>query len=186
LKNASILLLVFFFYSCTSTTSTSTNSEEYVDIAAFFKSEIEQLTTQNVGVFKRTRMDTTTNTDSVDSPEWSKELYAFSDIHIKPSVWNTDYVLVNSEDDPNEVSNVFTTTNSRQKIKMFKLKMDDNGKIDRFYAEVVERGKLALTVTMLTYTKNVGYSVTIKRDTKIIGNESYQIVGQFYKNSKLK
>ena len=149
-------------------------------------SEIATLTENQIGLFKRTRMDSTISSDSVNAPDWSKELYSFTDIVIKPAVWKTDFAYVDVVHDPNEVSEVFETTNPRQKIKKFKIKTNDTGDIIRFTAEIVDHGKLAHTVTLLSYTKNVGYTISIERDTKLIGNESYQIVGQFYKNKNLK
>lgn len=64
---------------------------------------------------------------------------------------------------------------------MFKIKQSEDGKVERFSAEIIEKGKISTSLTALSYTKNVGYTLRIERNTKIMGNESYQIVGQFYK-----
>lgn len=128
-------------------------------------------------------MGSETQTDSDATPDWTKELYAFLDLSIKPAVWKTDFIqeAYDAHDEPNETALVYTSTNEKQKVRLFKLKLNDANEIERFSAELIEEGKISSTVTGLSYTKNVGYTLTIERDTKIMGNESYQIVGQFYK-----
>ncbi len=171
------------FVGCSSSNNTTTNDVEFVDVHAFFTAEVDRLTTERIGVFKRTRMGTETQADSNATPNWADELYAFLDLSIKPAVWKTDFAQVTSDEheEPNETADVYVSTNPNQKIKTFKLKLDTEGHVQRFSAELIEKGKIATTVTGLSYTKNVGYTITIERDTKIMGNESYQIVGQLYK-----
>lgn len=176
----SVVLLVVLM-SCSSKEKQDTNNDPFVDIHQFFLEEVGQLTDSDIGLFKRTRMDSTTNSDSFTKPEWSKELFAFIDLDIKPTVWKTDYMRVHPHDDPNESSLVYQTTNPKQRVKMFKIKQSEDGKVERFSAEIIEKGKISTSLTALSYTKNVGYTLRIERNTKIMGNESYQIVGQFYK-----
>lgn len=170
--------------SCTTTNTTPPNEESFVDIHQFFESEVERLTEQSVGLYKRTRMDTTTASDSNAQPVWAKELYAFLDISIKPAVWKTDFTHVpyDEHEDINETAMVYKATNANQKVRLFKLKLNDDGQIQRFSAEITEKGKIATTITALSYTADVGYTLSVERSTKIMGNESYQIVGQFYQN----
>jgi hypothetical protein len=182
LKKQLLFLLPFVLFACKGQTNQPVNTGTYVDIHAFFESEVARLTQDSFGVYKRTRMDSTSNADSTDNPDWSKELYAFLDFNIKPTVWTTDFTKIEVEHDPNEVSDVYETTNSKQKIKTFKLKLNATGDIIRFSTEIIEKGKIANTTTLLSYTKDVGYSLKVDRQTKIMGNEFYQIVGQFYRN----
>lgn len=178
------LVFTITIAGCSSTGSSPTNDTEFVDVHAFFESEVSKLTAEKTGVYKRTRMDELSKSDSTKTPDWSHELYAFLDLSIKPAVWTTDFIKtdIDAHDDPNESALVYTSTNSKQKIKLFKLKLDDSGQIVRFSAELVDEGKISSTVTGLSYTKNVGYSIAVERNTRIMGNESYQIVGQFFKN----
>jgi hypothetical protein len=184
LKSQIFLLFVLGLFGCTNQTSQDLNASSFVDIHGFFEAEVERLSATKVSVFKRTRMDTVSSSDSVATPLWSKELYAFLDVDIKPSVWKTDFQKMPvSHDEPNETADVYLSTNPNQHVNAFKIKLDESGNIERFSAEIIERGKISTSVTALSYTKNVGYSLSIDRETKLMGNESYQIVGQFYTNN---
>lgn len=176
------IVLLVVLASCSSNDKKEANKDAFIDIHQFFTDQVEHLTNSDVAVFKRTRMDSITNSDSFVSPDWSQELFAFIELDIKPAVWKTDFKRVHTHDDPNETSLVYETTNPNQKVKSFKIKEED-GKIQRFSAEIIEKGKISSSVTALSYTKNVGYTMSVERNTKIMGNESYQIVGQFFKNN---
>ncbi len=165
--------------SCNTRNDREINRDAYIDVQQYFQSEVVALTANQTGLYKRTRMDSTTNSDSTDTPDWSKELFAFLDIKIKPAVWKTDFVRVETHDDPNETANVYKATNPNQKIQSFKIKLNPDSSINRFSAQIINEGKITSSITGISYTQNVGYTVHVNRSTKIMGTETYQIVGQF-------
>jgi len=185
LKLPLVIVLSLLVCGCSVKQTTQVNSNKFIDIQQFFKDEVSRMSEAQTGLFKRTRMDTTTNSDSVLNPDWEKELFAFLDINIKPAVWKTDFTQVDTHDDPNETATVYTTTNPNQKVRTFKLELNPDSTIQRFTAEIIEQGKIASSVTGLSYTQNVGYTIKVDRTTKIMGSESYQIVGQFITNKKV-
>ncbi|GEM_PF-2202565 len=179
MKFTFFIVLSILAFGCNTSSERSTNQDAFVDVQQFFQSEITLLTKNQTGLYKRTRMDSTSNSDTLNKPEWSKELFAFLDIKIKPAVWKTDFVRVETHDDPNETASVYETTNPNQKIQSFKIKLNPDSSINRFSAQIIDKGKISTSTTGISYTQNVGYSVHVNRSTKIMGTESYQIVGQF-------
>ncbi len=188
MKQFIFILVVAIYSGCSQQSSLSTNDQTFVDIHAFFESEIAELDAKQPLLFKQTKMDTLTNTDTVTNLKWSDELFPFLDIDIKPSVWKTDFAYVepNHENEPNETAMVFNTTNPNQRVKQFKVLKDENGAVQRFSATIFDDGKISTSKTLISYTKGVGYSIYVDRETKLMGIESYRIVGQFINTTDIK
>lgn len=169
--------------SCQNNTSKQPNPVSFIDIHDFFEKEVSVLTQENIGLIQRTNMDSVSRQDTLTEVDWNKQLYAFLDVDIRSTIWTTDFQPVDTKDDPNQEGYVFESTNPKQKVKSFTIHQNEAGEIHRFAARILDESKLSTTETLLSYTQKVGYTMTVKRDTKILGTENYQIVGQFIKTN---
>lgn len=165
-----------------SSAPTEAGEHEYYDFQEFFLDEINQLNSSNAQLIKRSSIDDNVHFDTLTEVDWDKELYAFKEIDIKEVAWQTDFKQVEDEHDINEHGLVFHTTNERQRYKEIKFDTTDGGNIYRFAIVMKDDSKLSPSTTMLSYTKDVGYTIKVDRDTRVLGSESFQIVGQIKSN----
>lgn len=165
-----------------SSAPTEADEHEYYDFQEFFIEEINQLNKSNAQLIKRSSIDDNVHFDTLTEVDWNKELYAFKEIDIKEVAWQTDFKQVEDEHDINEHGLVFHTTNERQRYKEIKFDTTDGGNIYRFAIVMKDDSKLSPSTTMLSYTKDVGYTIKVDRDTRVLGSESFQIVGQIKSN----
>ena len=161
---------------------TEAGEHDYYDFQELFLNEINQLKTSNAQLIKRSSIDDNVHFDTLTEVDWDKELYAFKEIDIKEVALQTDFKQVEDEHDINEHGLVFHTTNERQRYKEIKFDTTDGGKIYRFAVVMKDDSKLSPSTTMLSYTKDVGYTIKVDRDTRVLGSESFQIVGQIKSN----
>lgn len=165
-----------------SSTPTEGNGHKFFDFHEFFMREITEFNTSNALLIKRSSIDDNVHCDTLTEVDWNKELYAFTEIEIKEVAWQTDFKQVDDEHDVNEHGLVFHTTNERQRYREIKFDTTDGGEIYRFAIVMNDDSKLSPSTTMLSYTKGVGYTIKVDRDTRVLGSESFQIVGHIKSN----
>lgn len=175
------MVLVLFVSACSSDTSTEQNTSEYTDIASFVKQEVDFLKNRGVVLVKRSSWQGETQTDTLKQVNWEEEMYPFLELDIKPTVWVTDFTLSDSSRNNGEIIREFKARNDLQELRSFSIiTLAETGEIRRIDAEVKVANKLTTSIQKISYTKGIGYTIAGKRDTKALGSEDYQIVGQFY------
>lgn len=185
LKYTLVLLSILFLVRCSTPNQMGANSSPWPDINGFVTAEISWLTNNNVVLIKRSSWQDKMESDTLNKANWKEEMYPFLELTIKPTIWKTDFKLVDSTVLENQTLKTFQTTNPRQRIKSITLVSDHkNGELKRLEAQLEDHNKLTTSTQRISITHHVGYSIAGKRDTKVIGDEDYQLVGRYYKNEK--
>lgn len=164
-------------FACAPSGKSTKNTSDYFDMGIQLNEDLERYSDAYTLV-KRSRWNTVEKNDTIDSVDWNKQLYPLLGVTIKPSVWITDFTLTDSSWDGQELSRSFKTTNDYQRLKEFTL-VTQGQQLIRFEAMTEEHNKLTRQVDKISYTPNVGYTFAGFKETKVMGKEEYQIVGQF-------
>lgn len=165
---------------CSRQPSLPGNTSTFVDISEFTSSELNWLTSEQPDLLKRSNWQGTSKTDTLNHVDWEKELYPFLELNIKPTVWSTDFTLSDSMVFDNKIIRTYRTTNPRQRVKEFQITtLMADGSIERLEATIEDHTRLTSSNQQISLTRGVGYSLAGLRKTKMLGNEDYQLIGQY-------
>ncbi len=179
LKTLITILAITLFLGCAQTDRLEVNTSEYSDINAFVKAEIDWLNKSHSQLIKHTTWQDQFDLDTSSKVDWEKELYAFLEIDIKQAIWKTDFELTDSVILKGNTIRTFKTTNERQRIRRIEITTSSDS-IVQFDAEIRDQNKLTTSNQRISLTKHMGYSLIGNRKTKVLGDENYHLIGQYY------
>lgn len=169
-----VLLLIAGSTACNKPEIKETGAQiKYFDLKGYFAKEATKLTTLNPVVNKTVTHNGASESKNIAIKAWKQELNLFTESDINKPAWRNSYKVTLTPD-----STVYTATEPDLKTRRISI-VKNGGSISAVYILNSTHNFLYSTTDQLTYLPGKSYSIQKEQHVKIIGDNNYQIKGNF-------
>lgn len=174
-----LLLIGAVLTSCGRVESYSPNEEPFVDLNAWFNSELEDLA--DIELRKRSIWNEHVAPDTTYAPDWKKELNLFLSLPLTPSSWKSDYHLVERHEFPRGSGFdrfSYGANSSENRLQTFSISFS-NGQIAQVELNFSTSHMFKTAEKELIYRAGEGYEIKGRQKTRFFPEEKFEIQGTF-------
>jgi len=165
---------LFSFESCTlDEKSKPLSKKAYFDIKEFFEGEINRLSNEKPTIYKEIQKNGQKEGKTITIKDWAKELDLFIESDINKPAWLTSY-----KTDINSDTTNYTALADELRVRSVQIIKIEN-RIASIKIESRDVNKLYESNERLSYYPDSLYVIKKSQHVKIIGNNNYQITGDF-------
>lgn len=169
-------ITVSVFTSCSRNEQVSQNLQTsiYFDIKGFFEQEASRLGKDTTSIHKEiARNGGIKESKTISIKDWEKELSLFIESDINKPAWTSSYEVINEGDD-------IIYTSSDPELRTKKIIVNKNGEnVESITIHNEVKNQLYTSQEELFYSPDSVYRIHKEQDVRVIGTNSYLVVGSF-------
>ncbi len=160
-------------------TKAISGSTPYFNLGAYFTSEIARLTKQKITLDKKAALNGKSETQTLQSVDWEKELAIFTLSDINKPAWRDKYTA-DSSMQGQQLTITYTATDTDLRTQSINLVFEPNATVPKSVTIFNHADNLVYQLTEnLNYQSATGYQIQTTQKVVLMNPQSFAIEGRF-------